>query len=171
MRRAASAIAVIVIVLAIGTPAASADTAVARVDTGSFDGTSVFELYGETCPFMHQVFTGTYDPDRPGVRGGSYEAEVCVHDVNGGFTYPFTGVFEVVTGYGYSLRGTVTGVHNPNMPIATVDATLTVTESPGSRRPVRGTITITGISNQYYPAPVGTSIDNGTFAADLHREN
>jgi hypothetical protein len=169
MRRIASALVIIVVVLAIATPAASADAGVARVDTGSFDGTSIFELFGDECPFMHQVFTGTYDPDRQGVRGGSYEVEVCVHDTDGGRTYPFDGVFEIVTGYGYSLRGTVTGHHNPNMPIATVDATLTVTESHGSRHPVRGAVTITGTSNQFYPAPVGTSIDTGTFTADLRR--
>ena len=170
MRRTASALVIIVMVLAIGTPAASADAGVARVDTGSFDGTSLFELFGDQCPFMHQVFTGTYDPDRQGVRGGTYEVEVCFHNTDGGRTYPFDGVFEIVTGYGYSLRGTVTGVHNPNMPIATVDATLTVTTSPGARHPVRGTITITGFSDQFSPrAPESGSIDYGTFDADLRR--
>jgi len=170
MRRTASALAIIILALAIGTPAASADAVVARVTTGSFDGTSIYELFVEECPFVHQVFTGTYDPDRRGVRGGTYEVDVCVDQPNADFNYPFSGGFEVVTGHGLSLTGTVTGLFNPNMPIATIDATLTMTGSHGSPRPVRGTITITGTSDQHDPeAPESGSVDRGTFSADLRR--
>jgi hypothetical protein len=170
MRRIASALVIIVMALAIGTPAASAEAVVARVGTGTFDGTSVFELFVEECPFIHQVFTGTYDPDRRGVRGGTYEVDACVAQPNADFNYPFSGTFEIVTGHGHSLDGTVTGIFNPNMPIATVDATLTVTGSSGSRHPIRGTITITGTSDQFDPeAPESGSVDHGTFAADLRR--
>jgi hypothetical protein len=170
MRRTASALVVIVLVLAVGTPAATADPVVARVETGTFAGTSVYELFVSACPVIHQVFTGTYDPDRAGVRGGTYVANVCVEQPNADFEWLFSGTFEIVTGHGFSLQGTITGKQIPNDNSGPIEATLTVTESPGARHPLRGTITIAGISDQSFPAPPGTSVEEGTFTSDLHRD-
>jgi hypothetical protein len=169
MRRTETALVIIVLVLAIGTPAASADTVVVRVDTGTFAGTSTYEFGVPACPFIHQVFTGSYDPDRRTVRGGTYVVDVCVDQPNANFEWPFNGTFEIVTGHGFSLRGSVTGAQIPNDNSGPIVATLTVTESPGLRHPLRGTITIDGITDQSFPAPPGTSVEEGTFAADLHR--
>ena len=169
MRRAARLVCIVVLALTVTTPAASASPVVAGTVTGRFEGTGVYETRGPACPVIHQVFTGTYDADRPNVRNGTYEVDVCLETPGEGFEWPMTGTFEVVTGHGYSLRGTVVGVQIPNDLSGPILATLTVTESPGSPQPIRGTITIDGISDQSYPAPVGTSVESGTFRAELHR--
>jgi hypothetical protein len=170
MRRTASALVIIVLVLAVSTPAASAGPALSGTQTGTFSGTSTYELFVPACPVIHQIFRGTYDPDRGGVPNGSYVADVCVDQPNADFAYPFSGTFVITTGQGFSLTGTVTGLQDTDDTILGLEATMVVTDSPGSRHPLRGTITVTGTSDQSFPAPPGTSVEAGTFAADIHRE-
>jgi hypothetical protein len=95
--------------------------------------------------------------------------DVCVDRPNATFEWPFSGTFEIVTGHGFSLRGTVTGAMTPNDNSGPIEATLTVTESMGLDHPLLGTITIDGISDQSFPAPPGTSVEDGTFSTDLRR--
>jgi hypothetical protein len=167
MRRTASALVIIVLVLAVGTPVASATPARSGTQTGTFTGTSTYELFVPACPVFHQVFRGTYDPDRGGTPNGSYVADVCVDQPNADFAYPFSGTFVITTGQGFELRGTVTGLQTTDEPIFGLEATMLVTDSPGSRYPLRGTITVAGTTDQS-GAP-GTSVEHGTFAAELHR--
>lgn len=168
MRRTARALVIVVMILAIGTPVASAEAvAASRTITGTFEGTGVFETFGPLCPVIHEVFTGTYDPDRS-MRNGTYEVDVCIESPNQNFEWLFSGTFEIVTGYGFTLRGTVTGKVIPNDNSGPILATLTVTDSPGARVPLRGTITVDGITDQSFPAPPGTSVEDGTFAADIN---
>jgi hypothetical protein len=169
MRRTASVLFTIAVVLALSAPVASATPVASRAVTGTFEGTGAWELFVPQCPVIHQVFTGTYDPDQRYVRNGTYELDVCIDNPNEDFEWPITGTFEIVTGHGFSLRGTVAGVAIPNDNSGPILATLTVTESPGLRHPIRGTITIEGITDQSYPSPVGTSVEWGTFSADLRR--
>jgi hypothetical protein len=172
MRRAARAVFIVVMALTVTSPVTSAAPVASVVSgtiTGTFEGTGVYETLGPVCPIIHEVFTGTYEPDRPQDRNGTYEVDVCIDNPNENFEWPLSGTFEIVTGQGYRLLGTATGVAIPNDISGPILVTLTVTDSPGSPRPVRGTITIDGITDQSYPAPVGTSVESGTFSADLHR--
>ena len=169
MRRTASALFILAMVLGSSTPAASGEEVMSsRQFTGSFEGTGVYETLGPVCPVVHEVFTGTYELDLAGVRGGTYTMDVCIDGPNDEFEWPFQGTFEIVTGQGFSLTGTAEGYVQPNDISGPIVATLTVTDSPGARPAIRGTITVDGITDQSSPpAPPGTSVERGTFGADL----
>jgi hypothetical protein len=139
--------------------------------TGTFASTSTWSWGSSPCPTITQDFSGTFDPDRPGVGGGTYTMATCVDLPTEGSAFPMTGTFEVATDDGIVLRGTMTGTTLLTGSLALpVEFTLTVTESSGARRPIRGTISAVGTSVQT-PDPAnparGTSIDSGTFTADL----
>jgi hypothetical protein len=169
MRHAVRAVLTVVLALAVASPASAAVPVASGPITGSFEGTGAWEVFGPVCPVIHEVFTGTYEPDRPQDRSGTYEVDACIDNPNEDFEWPLYGTFEIVTGQGYRLVGTAAGAAIPNDNSGPILMTLTVTDSPGSPRPIRGTITIDGITDQSYPAPVGTSVEWGTFSADLHR--
>jgi hypothetical protein len=171
MRRSASALLVIVLSLALWTSQtpAGADPADRPGHgppgielTGSFTATSTYEFSQDpACNFVLETYTGTYDPDRRGVPGGSFTMDVCV---SLGAGLPVDGTFEIVPDRGPTLSGTAEGAITFNDDATqTLQVTLTVTDAEGF--PVRGTIEAVGI--RFEPA-FGTSTVNGTFTADLH---
>lgn len=180
MRRlAAVTVSVLALVGVVGAAAPATATAAATATgggppagthvSGSFSGTSTW-AFGPPCVFAHQVFTGTYDPDRPGIADGTYSLEVCVEypadPAEPGFET--TGTFVVTTGGGGTLTGTVSGLTIPTgTAILDLDLTLTVTHSSGTGRPIRGTIAAVGTTDQSGGNP--TTVEEGTFTADLRR--
>ena len=110
--------------------------------SGDLSATGTYD-FDASCGFAHEIFTGTYDPRRHGVGDGTFLLDLCV---SGSATdWIVSGSFEVVTAKGVTLRGTAEGTYTitgtSELP---VDLTLTVTESVGAPRPVRGTITVSG---------------------------
>jgi hypothetical protein len=142
--------------------------------TGTFASTSTWRWSLPACPTITQNFSGTYDPDRRGVSGGTFTMATCVELPTGGDAFPMTGTFEVTSDRGVVLRGTLTGgTILTGAAALRLELTLTVTESSGGRRPIRGTISVVGTTVQT-PDPgniSGTSVDSGTFTADLHFGN
>jgi hypothetical protein len=171
MRRTATALAVLATSLVLWTTPASGSPAPPERPghelTGTFTGTSTYEFSSDpACNFVLEQYTGTYDPDRRGVRGGTYSMDVCI-SLGAPHGFGVDGTF-VVAGPRTTLSGTVAGALTP-LPDGGglgLDVTLTVTDSRGPGRPIRGTITATGIRTE--PA-LGTSVESGTFTADLHR--
>jgi hypothetical protein len=110
--------------------------------SGDLSATGTWD-FDESCGFVHEIFTGAYDPRRHGVGDGTFTLDLCV---SGSATdWIVSGSFEVVTTGGVTLRGTAEGTYTitgtSGLP---VDLALTVTESVGAPRPVRGTITVSG---------------------------
>jgi hypothetical protein len=125
--------------------------------TGSFEGSGGYEL-GTRCTFAWEVITGTFDdPRRPGADG-TFTLDYCV------LLPSIAGTFTIDTTSGITLSGTLAGTITLDPAGSPVELTLTVHESSGARRPITGTITLTGIRTQ--PGPyLATMV--GTFAADL----
>jgi hypothetical protein len=170
MRRIASMLVVVSVSLVAWAAPASAGPAPSerpgRELTGTFSGTSTYQFSQDpACNFVLEQYTGTYDPDRRGAPGGTYSMDVCV-SLGAGFGVD--GTFVVSTPR-LTLSGTVAGTLTslPDNSGLTLDVTLTVTDSEGPGRPVRGTITAVGIRTE--PGGFGTSVESGTFTADLHR--
>jgi hypothetical protein len=136
---------------------------------GDFQGTSTWTYETVTCGFVHQHFTGTYalgPRDRP---GGIYDLDVCVSLPAGGEPegFPTNGTFVVTLGRHVTLSGTVSGAQLiTGTDIPGLDLTLTVTASSGTPRPVRGTITATGITDQ--SGGLFATVETGTFTSHLH---
>jgi hypothetical protein len=176
MRRTASALVVLAVSLVLWVTPASASPVHGRPGhppgpelTGTFSGTSTYEFSQDpTCTFVLEQYTGTYDPDRRGVPGGTYTLDVCITlgDPRGLGVF---GRFEVSGRHGFILSGTVDGFLDSSVvPSAfELNVTLTVTDSQAPGRPIRGTITAVGIRTE--PGGFGTSVESGTFTADLHR--
>jgi hypothetical protein len=173
MRRTATALAVLAASLVLWVaPASGSPAPPERPDhelTGTFAGTSTYEFSSDpACNFVLERYTGTYDPDRRGVPGGTYAMDVCV-SFGAPQGFGVDGTF-VVTGPRLTLSGTVHGALTslPDNSGLQLDVTLTVTDSDGRGRPIRGTITATGIRTEP-GGGIGTSVESGTFTAGLHR--
>jgi len=176
MRRV-TAMLVIAIVGLVGSavPAAAAPTEAAGgrpspgiAVNGDFQGTSTWMFDAATCGFVHQVFTGTYTRGSHGIPGGTYDLDVCVTTPNGGPVdeFPTNGTFVVTIGRHVTLSGTVSGAHLvTGTAVLGLDLTLTVTASSGTRRPVRGTITAAGTTDQ--SGGQMTTVDQGEFSSRL----
>jgi hypothetical protein len=134
--------------------------------TGTFTGTSTWEIpQDRPCGLLLEEHTGTYDPDRRGVPGGTYTLDVCVAQVVDRLSVD--GTFEV-SGPRLTLSGTVHGFLSQTDPPSgdlALDLTLSVTDSRAPGRPIRGTITATGTRS----TASGSVVLSGTFTADLHR--
>jgi hypothetical protein len=167
MRRIVSALFLIALVLGFSTPVASAEEARTRPLTGTFEGGGVYQPKDPArCPDSIIQYTGTYELDRGG-RGGTYTMDMCM-DLPVDFKWAVYGTFEIVTGQGFSLTGTAEGYLDINDVSGPMVVTLTVTDSPGARRPIRGTIAVDGFTEIDWTRPPDTN-ESGTFRADLRR--
>lgn len=128
--------------------------------SGSFEGTGVWEL-GTVCPFAWEVVTGTFDDLRRPGADGTFTLDYCV-----AFDFPIAGTFTVDTTSGITLSGTLVGGITLDPAGSPIEFTLTVLESAGTRRPVSGTISLTGIRTEPGTGG-GTSTIVGTFRTDL----
>ena len=130
--------------------------------SGTFVGTSTYEFPpDDSCEFVLEEYSGTYDPARRGVPGGTFFLDVCVFVETPGFG--LRGTFEIASGR-LTMRGTVDGSLVANGAGGLVlDVTLTVTESTGTVVPVRGTIHAVGTR---LGSATGSDV-TGTFDADL----
>ena len=136
---------------------------------GDFQGTSTWMFDAATCGFVHQVFTGTYTLRPHGIPGGTYDLDVCVTFPNGGNVndFPTNGTFVVTIGQRVTLSGTVSGATLvTGTGVLGLDLTLTVTASSGTHRPVRGTITATGTTDQ--SGGLFTTVEAGELTSHLH---
>jgi hypothetical protein len=76
------------------------------------------------------------------------------------------GTFVVTTRRGATLGGTVSGyMIITGTPVLGLDLILTVTDSAGTRRPVTGTITMTGTRDE--TGGNQTAVEEGVFTTDL----
>ena len=167
MRRAMLLMLAVLATITLITPPASADEPHDRgrhgppmARSGSFEGTGAWEL-GTVCPFAWEVVTGTFeDLRRPGTDG-TFTLDYCV-----AFDFSMAGTFTVEATSGITLSGTLAGRITLEPAGSPVELTLTVLESTGARRPVSGTISLTGIRTE--PATGGySSTIVGTFATEL----
>jgi hypothetical protein len=132
---------------------------------GDFHGTSTWEFDAVNCEFVHQVFTGTYTVGPRGNPGGTYDLDVCVNfgSVDG---FVVTGTFIVTVGHHVTLTGTVSGLtRTTGTNVLGLELTLTVTGSSGTHRPIRGTITADGTTDQ--SVGVGITVEAGEFTSLL----
>ena len=129
---------------------------------GTFEGTGSYEL-GTVCPFAWEVIHGTFDGSRRPGDDGTFTLDYCV-----GFDLAtLTGSFGVTTASGVTLSGTAAGsldLIGSEPPGSPFEFTLTVTGSSGTRRPVTGTISLTGLRTE--PGG-GRSAVTGTFTTAL----
>ena len=136
--------------------------------SGAFHGTSTWQFDATNCGFVHQVFTGTYTLGPHGRPGGTYDLDVCVTFPDGGEVdrLPTTGTFAVTVGRRVTLTGTVSGATLvTGTAVLGLDLTLTVTGSSGPHRPVRGTITATGTTDQ---SGGMSTVETGELTSHLH---
>jgi hypothetical protein len=172
MRRV-TAMLVIALVGLVGSPgpvAASADRPTPPIQVnGDFQGTSTWTLDAQPCGVVQQLFTGRYTLGPRAVPGGTYDLDVCValpgdDDPDG---FPTNGTFVLTVGHHVTLSGTVSGTQqsDPTL-ILELDLKLTVTASSGTPRPVRGTITVTGTSDQ--SGGLFATVEAGEFSSHLH---
>jgi hypothetical protein len=128
--------------------------------SGSFEGTGAWEL-GTVCPFAWEVVTGTFDDLRRPGTDGSFTLDYCV-----AFDFSMAGTFAVEATSGITLSGTLAGRITLDPAGSPVELTLTVLESTGARRPISGTISLTGVRTE--PGTGGnSSMIVGTFATEL----
>jgi hypothetical protein len=145
--------------------AADGDRSPGSQVSGTFSGSSTW-AFGEGCGFARLSFAGRYEPDQHWVRSGGYTFDICAGD-NLGDRWVLDGTFVVTTGRGATLSGTASGsLIITGTAVLGLDLTLAVTDSTGTRRPVTGTITVTGTTDE--SAGNQTAIEQGTFTADLH---
>jgi len=173
MRRAVSTLVVVAVSILVWVAPASGSPAPPERPghelTGTFSGTSTYEFSQDpACNFVLEKYTGTYDPDRRGVPGGTYSMDVCI-SFGAPQGFGVDGTF-VVSSPRLTLSGTVHGALTslPDNSGLALDVTLTVTDSQAPGRPIRGTITATGIRTEP-GGGIGSSVESGTFTADLHR--
>lgn len=136
------------------------------VGTGTFEGAGVFELF-TSCSFAREVVDGTFEGSRPGrADDGTFTFDYCVTSSSPTHTFGFEGTFTLETKTGVVLAGTLSGGINLDPAGSPIDITLTVVESSGTRRPITGTITLTGTRIEPGEGP-NSSILWGTYVADL----
>ena len=131
---------------------------------GEFLGGSSHQA-GEPCGGVAVLdFAGYFSvPDKPQCDG-VYDVDVCVTLIPPSGPWTLSGDFEIITGNGVRLYGSVSGVTDFDNPW--IDPfTLTVERSTGERRPVRGTIRVVSTYGGIY-----TDRHEGTFTTALHYE-
>jgi hypothetical protein len=173
MRRAMVIVTTVLASFALVAPQASADP-VSRggghprppVGTGSFEGAGVFELFTR-CTFAWEVVDGTFEGSRPGrADDGTFTFDYCVTSDSPTHTFGFDGTFTLETKTGVVLAGTLSGGINLDPAGSPIDITLTVEESSGTRRPISGTITLTGTRTEPGDGTYASTVW-GTYVADL----
>lgn len=166
MRRAGLVLFAVLASLVLVAPPASADgrgghgqPPIAR--TGTFEGAGSYEL-GTVCPFAWEVISGTFDGSRRPGADGTFTLDYCVSIID----FSVAGTFTIVTRSGITLSGPVTGTIVLDPVEVRIELTLTVTDSQGTRRPITGTISASGIRTE----PGGyTATIAGTFETALSR--
>lgn len=171
MRRAALLVLAVLASLALIAPPASAgphtgeggDHRPPIARSGTFEGSGVYEL-GTVCAFAWEVVNGTFDASRRPGADGTFTLDFCVSIVD----FSLAGTFTVATTSGITLSGTLTGSITLEPAGSPVELTLTVVDSSGTRRPITGTISLTGIRTEPGDGTY-SSTTVGTFVTDLQR--
>lgn len=173
MRRAILIVIAVLASLVLVAPQASADPGPRGgghprppVGTGSFEGAGVYEI-GTRCAFAWEVVDGTFEGSRRGrADDGTFTFDFCVTFTSPTHTFGFDGTFTLETTTGVVLAGTLSGGIHLDPAGSPVDITLTVEESSGTRRPIRGTITLTGTRTEPGDGTYSSTLW-GTYVADL----
>lgn len=138
-----------------------------REITGTLEATGTWEFAVEACGFVHEVFVGTFDTTGRRIGDGTFSLDLCIPGQIGE-AWEVVGTFVITSDSGATLTGSVTGTYAfprgsvpPTLP---TELALLVTGSSGTRRPVTGTISVTG--DRVEPALFESSL-TGTFSADL----
>lgn len=174
LRRGALLLLTAVLGVALVAPPASADPEgsprrprLPRFPTsGTFEGSGSYELF-TVCPFAWEVIEGTFDGSRRPGDDGTFALDFCVAFEQTAIT--LTGTFDIATAWGVTLSGPAVGTIDlggpgPSYPF---ELTLTVTESSGTRRPVTGTVTLTGLRTETGTGTFEATV-TGTFTSALH---
>ena len=173
MRRAMVIVTAVLVSFVLVAPQASADRGSPGggnprppVGTGSFEGAGVYELFTR-CTFAWEVVHGTFEGSRPGRADDStFTFDFCVTSDSPTHTFGFDGTFTVATKTGVVLAGTLSGGIHLDPMGSPIDITLTVEESSGTRRPISGTITLTGTRTEPGDGTYSSTLW-GTYMADL----
>jgi hypothetical protein len=155
----------VVVVTALGAAGAPAGAAPGGNLSRQVSGTSRW-AFGEGCPFVHQVFDGTFTPDAGKKRYGTYHFDTCVTPAN--VVFSVQGTFTIVTGKGDRLSGALDGDLDPTLIVTPIDWTLTVTSGTGAFRKATGTLEVLGTLDFIEMLSFRT-VDEGRFAASLSR--
>jgi|SoiMethySBSTD1v2_1073268.scaffolds.fasta_scaffold07165_9 hypothetical protein len=170
MRRAALLVLAVLASVALNAPTASAAPHPDRGGhhrppialSGSVEGQGTYEL-GTVCAFAWEVVSGTFDASRRPGADGTFTLDFCVSLVD----LSLAGTFTAETTSGVTLSGTLAGSITLEPAGSPIEFTLTVLESSGARRPITGTISLTGIRTEPGDGTYSSTIA-GTFVTDLH---
>ncbi|MDD9368672.1 MAG: hypothetical protein PV358_01010 [Acidimicrobiales bacterium] len=135
------------------------------VVSGTISASGTWEYARETCGFVHEVFVGTFDTTGRRFDDGTFTLDLCIPG-QVGEAWEVVGTFVVTLDSGATLSGSVSGTFafpagDRTLP---TDLALVVTGSTGTRRPVTGTIAVTGDRTE---SVLFESSLAGTFTADL----
>jgi len=134
--------------------------------TGSFEGAGSWEL-GTRCAFAWEVVNGSFEGSRPGrADDGTFTFDYCVTFTSPTHTFGFDGTFTLETKPGVLLTGSLSGGIHLDPMGSPIDITLTVEESSGTPRPIRGTITLTGTRTEPGDGTYSSTLW-GAYTADL----
>ena len=134
--------------------------------SGTFEGSASYEPF-TVCPFVWEVTEGTFDGSRRPGDDGTFVLDFCVAFEQTAIT--LTGTFDITTASGIALSGTAVGTIDLSGSGSTgspFELTLTVSESSGTRRPVTGTIALTGLRTESGTGTYEAAV-TGTFTSAL----